>query len=204
MYKKELIDLLDRLSKCIIGDWYVCDGALLGIIRDGGLIEYDDDIDIYLHPNSKINYNKLDSVGLKSQIYYGGLEKIYDPNIQSKKRLNPWSEYCSYVRHNKNAGIKMSRTELLSIASVTYHNEKIIPLFRKPNIDVFYLKKDINNLYHLKNMNHMYPFKFKNIETKIDTTLGIPIRIPVDAEDHLNKIYGCDWRINNPDFQHFK
>ena len=43
-----LIEILQKLIECIEGEYFVSDGALLGIIREGKLIEYDKDIDIYL------------------------------------------------------------------------------------------------------------------------------------------------------------
>ena len=63
----DLKQILKELIPYIKGDWFVGDGALLGLIREKGLIEYDNDIDIYLLPDSSIN---LENSLLKKQKYY--------------------------------------------------------------------------------------------------------------------------------------
>ena len=46
--------MLKDLIPCIEGKWFVGDGALLGLIRKGDLLEFDDDIDIFITPETKI------------------------------------------------------------------------------------------------------------------------------------------------------
>ena len=55
----KLKNMLKDLISCIEGDYIVADGALLGITREGGLLKDDDDIDLYILPNTKINWDKL-------------------------------------------------------------------------------------------------------------------------------------------------
>ena len=69
----ELLSVLDRLKLAIIGDWFVGDGALLGIHRQGKLIEYDNDIDLILDEDCEIDLN---GSSLKIQEYYI-CDKIY-------------------------------------------------------------------------------------------------------------------------------
>ena len=72
----ELLGVLKELEKCLIGKWFIGDGALLGIIRGGGLISYDNDIDIYILEGTEIDLN--DSC-LKKHQYYK--EKIIIPQF---------------------------------------------------------------------------------------------------------------------------
>ena len=50
-----LTEILKDLRNHIKGDWFVGDGALLGLTRNGKLIPWDNDIDIFLLPNSTID-----------------------------------------------------------------------------------------------------------------------------------------------------
>jgi phosphorylcholine metabolism protein LicD len=51
-----LLFICDLLNKHNIKDWFICYGTLLGIIRENGCINNDDDIDII---TSKKNYEKI-------------------------------------------------------------------------------------------------------------------------------------------------
>ena len=53
----DLLSVLKELIPCFKGKWFVGDGALLGIIRGGGLISYDSDIDIYIMEDTIIDLN---------------------------------------------------------------------------------------------------------------------------------------------------
>ena len=55
--KEILKEMLKNLIPCIEGKWFVGDGALLGIIRNGDLLDFDDDVDIFILPVTKINWN---------------------------------------------------------------------------------------------------------------------------------------------------
>ena len=66
--KSELKDMLKDLSKYIDGDWFVGDGALLGLVREKDLIELDNDIDIFLLPNAKLKLPKDCPYGIQKKI----------------------------------------------------------------------------------------------------------------------------------------
>ena len=72
----ELIELLKNLIPKINGMWYLADGALLGLVREGKLIDYDNDIDLYILEDTTIDLT--DSI-LEQQQYYL-CNKIYNPN----------------------------------------------------------------------------------------------------------------------------
>ena len=136
MSKEKLLSILERLTECIDGPWFVGDGALLGIHREGCLIEGDDDIDLFLLPGSKLNYKKLNVLGLEAENYYLN-EKVYDITYEHIKR-NPWLEYINAMRL-VNAGL--NRIDLIALCSMSYESNKIQNEHTTPNIDVFYLKE---------------------------------------------------------------
>ena len=201
----KLSTILRNLIDCIEGDWFVCDGALIGLIREGGMLSYDDDIDIYLLPDSKINIDKLKEKELSYQDYYM-CGKVYDKNNEYIKK-NTWLEFVNYNRHlPENYG--MNRAELLKASKKHYFNNYIKAEFTYPCIDIFYLKCDVFNVdeYYLPfNYSKIYNTDYIMIEKK-DTKdmkkmnlLGSDVYIPNQPEKMLEMIYG-DWRtpkINN-------
>ena len=133
---KILLNNLEKLINCIEGEYFISDGALLGYRREKKLIEYDDDIDIYLLPNSYINKNKLKEYDIDIQKYYI-CDKIYSKNY-TKIKKNKWFEYLDHMRNleeNKN----LNRAELFLKASKTYKEKSIDIEFSYPYIDIFYI-----------------------------------------------------------------
>ena len=132
----KLKKMLNVLIKNIYGDFFVGDGALLGLIRNGNLIPWDNDIDIYLLPNSEIDFEGLRECGLEKQDYYMDT-KIYDPQ-NTPNNLNSWKEYVSYRKYNDCR--YLNRCEILVECKKNYYDEKIKPIFTLPYIDVYKLK----------------------------------------------------------------
>ena len=191
---KELLKInLERLIPAIRGDWFLSDGGLLGIERQGDLLEWDNDLDIYLLPHSYIDIDVLREQGLELQDYYMDT-KIYDPSLE-KNNLNTWSEYMGFTRV-KNKEKKLNRCELMSIASKDYKEKKIIPKFTIPYIDVYYLRDDLSISY----WDIKYDEEDMDLEENFD--LGYKIYIPNNRNKILTKLYGDSWRTPNPNFQH--
>ena len=185
---------LKRLIPAIRGDWFLSDGGLLGIERQGDLLEWDNDLDIYLLPGSYIDTDILREQGLELQDYYMDT-KIYDP-LLDKNKLNIWKEYQGYIRV-LNKEKKLNRCELMSIASKDYKEKKIIPKFTIPYIDVYYLRDDLSiDYWDIK-----YDEEDMDLEENFD--LGYKIYIPNNRNKILTKLYGDSWRTPNPNFQHF-
>ena len=57
--KTKLKIMLKDIIKIIEGPYIIADGCLLGLMREGDLLEFDDDVDIYILPETKINWDKL-------------------------------------------------------------------------------------------------------------------------------------------------
>ena len=189
----ELLNILKDLIKCIEGDWFVGDGALLGIIRQRSLLEYDNDIDIYLLPGSTINKSKLKEFNLEYQKYYMD-SKVYSL-LNPLNKKNKWFEYCSYIK-TKNR--KLNRAQVLSLAKETYIDDVIEPKFTLPYIDIYYLNDDLT----LNNWPQIY-FYENEIVTKEYYCFGFPVNIPVGYNNILNRQYGFEWKIPNKNFQYY-
>ena len=194
MNSQLLKELLKDLIPAIKGDWFLSDGGMLGIERSGDLIPYDNDLDIYLLPGSYIDINILKKNNLCQQKYYLDT-KIYNPK-NPKNHLSSWREYCSYYQV-KNKHLKLNRSQILKRASEDYRLNKIKPEFTLPYIDIFYLTKDykVPNWYH-----YYYNEDELNIEENFD--LGFKIYLPSNRKNILKRLYGENWRIPNPNFQH--
>lgn len=196
----DLIGVMKELVNRLEGNWIVSDGCLLGIIREGGLISYDNDIDLILDEECKINLN---GSCLKIQEYYC-CDKIYDPENEIVK-VNKWTEYCGYIKMNN---INLGRKDILSMASKTYKEEGKDIEFTKNHIDIFRVKKDTSTgKYFFKGAwSKFQPNQYYTEDEMtgcVDHTLGFPVRIPCNAEEVLERIYGKDWRTPNKDFKYY-
>ena len=201
--KEILKEMLKNLIPCIEGKWFVGDGALLGLIREGDLLDFDDDIDIFILPETKINWDKLPD-NLKYYKDYICI-KLYDRNRQCAP-LSDWLRYNQYIRLlPENRGL--NRSQLLQVAATTYREEKIEMKYTKPWIDIFILEKDIeydgqyNVPYYFSKDRHDLYTK-ENLELNENYDLGFKIYIPNKAEEVLERQYGVDWMIENKDFKY--
>ncbi len=188
----ELIGVLKELVKHMKGKWFIGDGALLGIIREGGLISYDHDIDIYILEDTEIDLNHS---CLKKQKYYI-CDKVYDPDNEIVK-VNSWLEYNSHIKFNNR---HLNRAQVMSLASKDYKEKKIIPEFTKNHIDIFTLKKGEDGRY-TTNWDNLY-FTEEELQLVEDYSLGFKVFIPNNAEAILERQYG-DWRTPNKDFKYY-
>ena len=190
-----LLNILERLINCIEGEYFISDGALLGIIREGKLIDYDKDIDLYLFKNSRINFNLLTENNLNIVNYYL-CDKVYDP-CNEKAKVHRWNEYLSY---KKLLYPNLDRRRLIEKCKPTYEKEKKECLYTNPHIDIFYLDEDLSfNYGYLTNKykystDELFPLQTNN-------TLGFEIYIPNNPIKVLERIYGTSWYIRNPLFK---
>ena len=190
----ELIEILKELIPHIKGTWFIGDGALLGLIREGKLIDYDKDIDIYILEDTKIDLNN--SINLKKQKYYI-CDKVYDINNKIEN-VNTWFEWC---RHIKCFNRHLNRAQVLNLAAKDYDEKKIIPKFTNNHIDIFKLKKNENKTYTTTWDNYYY--NEEDLQVKENYDLGFKVYIPNNAETILERQYGESWKIPNPHFKYF-
>lgn len=186
--------LLNELIGCIQGEWFIGDGALLGLIRENDLLEFDNDIDIFLLPGSKIKIP--DDSFIKYNKYYMD-SKVSNKFAENYKPNSGWHEFLGYTRHLY-PGI--NRAELYKKSSYIYKEKYIIPQFSKPYIDIYYLIENENN-YKIAFWDNIF-FKKEEVDNLISNySLGFEVKIPSKAEDILTRQYG-NWRIPKPDFKY--
>ena len=186
----KLLGLLAELKECIIGEWVLVGGAMLGIHRDCKLIEGDNDIDIFLLQGSYIG-NLPKHIGTQS--YYMDT-KVYYKNEPIWKPKNKWLEYLSFCRMKPELK-GLNRPQLAAIASKTYKEEYIEPEFTEVHIDVHYLQDDGTVPYWPKY--DLKPEELSNIEyieySDEFTTLLLPL--PGCLDSVCNRHYGSTWRV---------
>jgi len=193
--------MLKDLIPCIEGKWFVGDGALLGLIRKGDLLEFDDDIDIFITPETKINWDKLpDKYNYyKDYICY----KIYNGLGREPHKISPWIRYLQYMRLlPENRGC--NRAELFKLASKTYREEMIQMNYKAPWLDIFVLEKDKDSDNYIVpyyfNKDKLFYYTPENLELNINYDLGYKIFIPNKAEEVLERQYGKDYMIEKRNF----
>ena len=194
-----LLNILNRLVKCIKGKWFIGDGTLLGIIRDGKMLPVDmvkrTDIDLYFMPDTTIDYDMLQQEELCSEDYYLN-EKIYDPSYQYIQQ-NPWREYLAAFRVLNR---EMNKAEIMYEASPFYQDLKIQNKHTTPNIDIYYLKEKDGNFVEDTWDIHFTKDEVDNL--KQYELENIPVYIPNNPEQILERQYGPDWRIPDPFFKY--
>ncbi len=197
MKNKIKIMLNDLINSNIFnGKWFVADGALLGLMRNKDLLDFDDDIDIYVLPSTKINWDLLNN----KYKYYKDYTcyKIYDTR-DTRVNSNEWLRYISYKRTMPRY-YGYNRAELCSAIAQDYKHEKIIRQYPNVWIDVFVLEYDKDHkLYRIPQHWNGTEFYFteEEVEGEINTTLGYPIRIPKNPLQVLERIYGVNWRVED-------
>mgnify|MGYP003666592067 FL=1 len=202
MKNKLKIMLNDLINNNIFdGTWFVADGALLGITREGGLLNHDDDIDIYVLPNTKINWDKLSN----KYKYYKDYTcyKIYDRNDE-RVSSNEWLRYIAFKRTMPQY-YRYNRAQLCRAISGEYEKEKIVRQYPSAWIDIFVLEYDKDHdLYRIPQHWNGTEFYFtpKEVEGQIDNTLGYEIRIPKNHKQVLERIYGSNWIVEDRDHQY--
>ena len=196
-----LKEMFKELIPYIKGDWFLGDGGLIGIMRNKDLLDHDDDLDLFLMPNARIEIPD-DHPTLGMCKYYME-SKVYRKN-EPKYNPNLWLEYLSYLRCIPESK-GMNRAELFKFGKSRYMQECIEPEFSKPYIDIFQLKYGSPQKYHycipywtdLKNIYYTIP-EVETLQENHD--LGFKIFIPSKAEDILSRQYGSDWKIENKNF----
>lgn len=196
--KSELKEMLKDLSNYIDGEWMVGGGALLGLVRSKDLIEWDDDIDIYLMPDAKINLPKECKYAI--QEYYMDI-KFYLKRNKPKKR-NTWLEYLSYKRICPKQ-IGLNRPQLTARCSKTYPSESIIPTFTDPYIDIYYLKWDGEKYIVGENWPTIFFSEEEVLPMDTNSDLGFDVPIPNNVHSILKQQFGDNYMTPDKNFNYF-
>tara|TARA_R110000796_G_scaffold103401_1_gene212707 strand:- start:4 stop:615 length:612 start_codon:yes stop_codon:yes gene_type:complete len=202
--KEKLKLMLKDLIECIDGPWFVGDGALLGIVREGDLLDFDDDIDIFILPETKIDWTKLNPQLNHYKDYV--CHKVYDAsNNVNESSTNEWLRYIQYNRIRPQYR-GYNRAQLTKAIAPTYRSEII---YNKCNfcwIDIFMLEHDelTNNMIvpYYFNKNKLFYYTKKELELKQNDTLGFTINIPNNTEEILQRQYGSNFMIEDQSFRY--
>ena len=196
-----LAKMLEELIPHINGPYFLSDGGLLGLTRNQRLIDYDNDLDLYLLPGTTIDIPE-DHTSLAISDYYMD-RKVYRKNIE-KHKTNRWLEYLAYLRVLPETK-HMNRAELFKFAKKRYYVESLESNFSLPYIDIFQLEKQEDTSYHIPYWTKKNSFKYFKEEVEllqVNNDLGFPVSIPNNAEHILLRQYGDNWQTPNPDFQY--
>ncbi len=185
MTKEVLKEMLKDLIPMIEGRWWLCGGGMLGLHRDGDLIEWDNDLDIMLHPEATINIPSGSKYA--TQKYYMD-EKFYD-TTRYRYTPNLWHEYLRYYGHGKN----MNRPTLYKAASVMYKQNSIIPEFTLPYIDIYRLQK-IENAWTIPYWEQDTFYNDELANPVFNYNLGFCVPLPSNLDSVCERCYGQDWR----------
>ena len=159
--KNKLKLMLKDILNIFDGCYFVADGALLGIIREGDLLEFDDDIDIYVLPSTKINWDKLP----KKYNYYKDYScyKIYDQREKiNRKYPSTWVDVFVLVYDEQNKLYRIPQhwngTEFHFTpyeCEGTYNNTLGFPI-KIPKNPKEVLKRIYGSNYLIENKGHQY------------------------------------------------
>ena len=196
-FLKIFIDALDKFNI----RYFLAYGTLLGAVRNNGLIQWDDDIDLHVFDEDK---KLLDSYQFKEYIKKLGIEsvvtgkagnsvlKYYDKNstivpvLKKRKWLWPFIDIFFVKRQNSNIILSAKRQQKILQTYFLYND--VIP-YKKFKFGEYYLNcpnnpypfldktyKDWNKIgqvdwYHIKGISHNKLLKNKKFKL---TTNGIP------------------------------
>ena len=215
---KNFVTIIKILQEHNIKHW-IGQGTLLGIIRDGKLIEWDHDIDICLWPE-EIEKEKVVNILKKNNFIYRDdltFGEKYD-QLSFDKAGGRRIDINFYHR------IKLKNGKIIASIKVGYPRNKFMSLIdaisliedydgkykkiikklkflQKPSI--FIKKFLIKNKLFFKSAGYMQPIELLQDFKEISFN-GLKLRIPSLTEQYLNHVYGNDWRIPLKKFSWWK
>ena len=184
----------------IEGRWFISDGSLLGIKRGGGLLNFDNDIDLFIFPDTIIHYDKID---LKLQKDYMCNKLYNDDDRNTLGSVSDWRRFIDYKTSSPELR-GFNRADIMSIASVDYKSEVISDINCSCWIDIFTLEADEDNERYVVPWyfgGRLFYYTYDELELVENYDLGFKIYIPNNAEDILERQYGSDWLLENRDYR---
>lgn len=212
-----LFKTVDILNKNNIKYW-VSDGTLLGIIRDGGLIPWDDDIDIAIWKHEN---NKNDIVNIFEKSKYNVVPTLADMDclhfevdgFQVDIGFYERKKYKTSIKWATKPNSKLNRF-FLTVINAIFECENFSSYSNKSPIKEI-LKKIIGfigKVLSVKMRESLFSFasgKYKYIGSEYDNALmsfqecefrNRSIIVPKNSEEYLRLTYGNDWKRPNKEY----
>lgn len=161
LYLSKIDDVMEKYGI----DYFITYGTLLGIIREGEFISYDDDIDLGIIKNERFSWDKLEQamaeIGMEKKIQF---------------RLNGELTEQTYRVENLSVDLFLYEEKEGKSVSYVYYQEE----GKEYEKDVFSVSQNVTSLIE----------RTKKIEIK-----GRMFSVPKHPELFLEEIYGSDWRV---------
>lgn len=171
-YGNDVLTAVQEVMDELQLDWFVDYGSLLGIIRDGRFIEYDDDMDFGVYLNSYQDWEKLEEAFAKR-----GMKKVRGI------RYNGNMEEMTFGYHDLTFDFFRHWTE--------DGEDRAFCFWNRPGVD-----------YPQPNMYSAVLLRCPDFGgTRIMDFGSTPVRVPQQAEQYLASVYTEGWRIPDPNWQ---
>lgn len=192
-FKTQLLDLVLLLFKQYNIEYCLMCGTLLGCIRDGKFIDWDNDIDLGVFSDSWYKLKKME----KFCKYYG---------INMYRHFDGYWGY-HYKIKAYNVSIDIFPLHIKKDDKILFqYNWKNMKMFRKMykhnivNNKTFRLMRYLRSFLIPKPMYHILPNKntYRTIDCLFNDEL---VKIPFYSTKWLEILYGKDWRVPKPDYK---
>lgn len=164
---KDVEQLLEKSGFLYFADF----GTLLGIVRDGNFISWDNDIDYGIVADNLFTWEKLEKI-----MNLGGYSKVRQFSLHDTVTEQTYAKNTltiDFFLHEKEG-----------------NDSKVYGYFRRDDFD-----------YKDEAEHHVTKTIYKKVEaTKKVPFLGVEVSIPENAESFLESAYSAHWRIPDPNW----
>lgn len=166
-----LVELIEKVLSQYSVKYYLDFGSLLGMVRDGKFMDYDNDLDYSIYIGDEFTWEMLEkamaSIGLKKFCQYKYKEQIVEQTYSFGK---------------------------LTVDFFNHHDDE------KHSI-VYWFYKDKKRKYNsLDERSVVEDRYFKVKETKPLKINGLIFTAPAEYDEYLSSIYTSSWRIPDPNW----